>query len=59
MKNRTSIIIAHRLTTIRDADLIVVLENGRIVETGKHDELLADSEGAYFKLSRLMATTAL
>lgn len=58
MKNRTSIIIAHRLTTIRDADLIVVLENGRIVETGKHDELLANSEGAYFKLSRLLETSS-
>ena len=39
-KDRTSIFIAHRLTTIQDADQIVVMDGGRIVETGKHDELL-------------------
>ncbi len=51
MQNRTSIIIAHRLTTVIDADLIVVLENGVIAEMGTHDELMADSEGVYHKLS--------
>jgi ATP-binding cassette, subfamily B, bacterial len=40
MKGKTSIVIAHKLATIRSADVIFVLENGAIVETGQHDELL-------------------
>lgn len=52
MQNRTSIIIAHRLSTVMDADLIVVLENGVIAEMGTHEALMADPEGVYFKLSR-------
>lgn len=49
MKNRTVIVVAHRLSTIQHADNIVVLENGKIVEQGSHNELLA-IEGAYKKL---------
>ncbi|MBL4744944.1 MAG: ABC transporter ATP-binding protein [Flavobacteriaceae bacterium] len=49
MKNRTSMVIAHRLSTIQNSDLIVVLKKGRIVEQGKHNELLA-KKGEYFKL---------
>ena len=52
MLNRTSFVIAHRLSTVRRADAIVVLEQGRIVETGRHDDLLARG-GAYAKLYEL------
>ncbi len=49
VKNRTTFVIAHRLSTILHADLIVVLENGKIVETGQHKELLSNG-GLYKKL---------
>lgn len=49
MQNRTSIVIAHRLSTIQKADLIVVMQKGKIVEQGKHDELIA-MNGTYNKL---------
>ncbi|MBO4615101.1 MAG: ABC transporter ATP-binding protein [Bacteroidales bacterium] len=52
MKNRTSIVVAHRLSTIKNADIIIVLNEGQIVETGKHDELIA-KQGIYYKLHTL------
>jgi subfamily B ATP-binding cassette protein MsbA len=49
MQNRTSLVIAHRLSTIQKADLILVLRKGKIIEQGKHEDLLAN-KGAYYKL---------
>jgi ATP-binding cassette subfamily B protein len=51
LQGRTSLVIAHRLSTVREADLIVVLDAGRVVETGTHTELLA-REGLYAELHR-------
>ena len=51
MAGRTTLTIAHRLSTVRNADEIVVLEGGRVVERGSHDALL-DSGGRYASLSR-------
>ncbi len=53
MQGRTSIIIAHRLATIRDVDQIYVLENGKIIEKGTHIELSALENGAYSSLAKL------
>ena len=53
MMNRTSFVIAHRLSTIRRADAIIVLERGRIVEVGKHDELLTRPAGTYAALYQM------
>jgi subfamily B ATP-binding cassette protein MsbA len=55
MENRTSIVIAHRLSTIQHADMIVVLDEGSIVETGTHSELIEKPDGFYRKLHSFQA----
>jgi subfamily B ATP-binding cassette protein MsbA len=52
MRGRTTLVIAHRLSTVRDADQIAVMDAGRVIETGRHDDLLA-AGGAYARLHRL------
>jgi ATP-binding cassette, subfamily B, bacterial MsbA len=57
MKDRTSFVIAHRLSTVRKADAIVVMDRGRIVDIGRHDELLARG-GLYTRLHDLQLVTS-
>ena len=52
-ENRTTITIAHRLSTLRDADFLIVIEDGKVVENGTHDTLLQNKEGVYHKLYHL------
>ncbi len=54
MANRTSIVVAHRLSTARDADRIIVLSRGQIIETGTHAELM-QQKGFYFRLNQLQS----
>jgi subfamily B ATP-binding cassette protein MsbA len=53
LMNRTAFVIAHRLSTVRRADAIIVLERGRVVEVGRHDELIGRPTGAYARLHQL------
>jgi ATP-binding cassette subfamily B protein len=57
LTGRTALVIAHRLSTVRDADQILVLDKGRIVERGTHDELVADG-GLYAELYRTQFAVA-
>jgi ATP-binding cassette subfamily B protein len=49
MQGRTSFIVAHRLSTVREADVILVMRDGKIIETGSHDELIGRG-GFYYTL---------
>lgn len=53
MKNRTTVMVAHRLSTIQNADLISVLQDGKIIEQGSHSTLVENENGAYYKLIKL------
>jgi ABC-type multidrug transport system fused ATPase/permease subunit len=57
MQNRTTIIIAHRLATIRKVDMIYVMREGQIAETGTHDQLATQEDGIYANLVRLQFET--
>ncbi|RMG42453.1 MAG: ABC transporter ATP-binding protein [Methanobacteriota archaeon] len=57
LKGRTAFVIAHRLSTVRDADKIIVIDHGRIVEEGTHEELI-EKQGHYFKLVSNQVTLA-
>jgi ATP-binding cassette subfamily B protein len=52
-RGKTNIMISHRVSTLRHADIIVVLENGRVAQRGSHEELLADAKGFYAETARL------
>ncbi len=58
MKGRTTFVIAHRLSTVRNSDCIIVLEQGRIVEQGTHDELIAKKQRYYHLYTGMKAETA-
>ena len=54
VKNRTTFAIAHRLSTLRNADRLVVIEDGKVAETGTHDELI-EKKGTYYKLVEIQS----
>jgi ATP-binding cassette, subfamily B (MDR/TAP), member 1 len=53
MQNRTTVMVAHRLSTIRNADQISVLQDGKIIEQGTHSSLIENKDGPYYKLVNL------
>lgn len=59
MVGRTTVVVAHRLSTIRNADVIAVVQDGTIVETGNHDELISNPNSAYASLVQLQETAHL
>ncbi|XP_021852346.1 ABC transporter B family member 2 isoform X1 [Spinacia oleracea] len=58
MVGRTTVVVAHRLSTVRNADIIAVVQGGKIVETGSHDELISNPDSAYSSLIQLQDTAS-
>lgn len=58
MQGRTSVVIAHRLSTVLDSDCIIVMDGGLIKETGTHNDLIKNTEGAYYKLAEKQMVVA-
>ncbi|HEY6171699.1 MAG TPA: ABC transporter ATP-binding protein [Candidatus Kapabacteria bacterium] len=58
LQDRTAIVIAHRLSTVMNADIILAFENGKVVESGTHEELLKNDNGVYNRLYRLQHITS-
>lgn len=58
MVGRTTVVVAHRLSTVRNADVIAVIQEGKIVETGSHLELISKQNSAYSSLIQLEAATS-
>lgn len=59
MVGRTTIVVAHRLSTVRNADVIAVVQGGKIVETGSHDQLISKPNSAYASLIQLQEAASL
>lgn len=59
MVGRTTVVVAHRLSTIRNADIIAVVQEGKIVETGSHEELILNPNSVYASLIQLQETASL
>ncbi|XP_068306707.1 ABC transporter B family member 2-like [Pyrus communis] len=59
MVGRTTVVVAHRLSTVRNADVIAVVQEGKIVETGSHEELISNPNGVYAALVQLQETASL
>lgn len=59
MVGRTTVVVAHRLSTIRNADVIAVVQGGKIVETGSHEELISNPNSAYAALAQLQEAASL
>jgi len=58
VKGRTTIMVAHRLSTVRDADRIFVLEKGRLIEHGTHEQLMRNDAGEYRRMEMLQSGSA-